>query len=345
MTIDLVPTYNAVDSWAERLSETAELAGIVATTDFVPSSLRNKPAAITAAILTGRELGIGPMTALANIHVINGRPGMSAVLMRQLVLAAGHEIRYDTATDSRCVVRGRRRGEEEWTQVTFTAEQAHKARINLGPYPEDKLVARATARLCRRVFADALGGMPYLAEEFEDEPPTNAPMSQRRTAQRRRTLKAVEAPEPQETTVPVVESTPVGTPEVDEPPLDDEPEPDPREPLEEGDDEPELDDFPDPSVPASREQIVAIAAGLAELGIRARDDRIKTAAILSGRSELVSTNNLTKADASAVLDTLARLKASDDPRGNLRALVTITGPISRHAVWQKLGELGLAGEE
>jgi hypothetical protein len=40
----------------------------------------------------------------------------------------------------------------------FTSDHARKAKIQLGDYPADKLVARASSRLCRRVFPDVLAG-------------------------------------------------------------------------------------------------------------------------------------------------------------------------------------------
>lgn len=161
-------TRHDTDSWTQVIAEVGDLASKISNTEFVPESLRGKTAAVAAAILSGREMGVPPMTALSSIHVIKGRPAQSAQLMRQLVLAAGHQLRTVEATDTRCVFEGRRKGEEDWQQVVFTADQARKARIDLGTYPEDKLYARATSRLCRRAFADVLGGMPYSTEELED---------------------------------------------------------------------------------------------------------------------------------------------------------------------------------
>src|SRR5882672_10810606 len=192
----VVPTAG-VDSWVPVLAAVGDLAAKIAGTDFVPDAMRGKPAAVAAAILTGREMGIGPMQALQSIHIIKGKPGQAAQLMRALVLTAGHSIRTVEANDTRCVVEGRRSGEDEWERVTFTADQARKAKIDLGGYPEDKLYARATSRLCRRKFADVLGGMPYSAEELRDgdidlvEPgPTPSALEppeepKRRTAQRK----------------------------------------------------------------------------------------------------------------------------------------------------------------
>lgn len=152
------------------LSDVYDLSTKLANTEFVPASLRGKPAAIAACVLAGRELGIGPMSSLQNLIVIDGRPSMTSLLMRQLIFAAGHSIHYAESTDFRCVVKGRRRGEEEWTTITWTMDQAKKAgldtKTNWRKYPKQMLQARATGELARLAFADCLGGMGYLEDEL-----------------------------------------------------------------------------------------------------------------------------------------------------------------------------------
>lgn len=157
------------DTWINAFAQVAQLAEYIAQTEFVPRELRGNPAAITACILTGREMHLGPMASLKHIFLVRGRPGQSAEIMRAKVFEAGHEIRYIEQTDRRVVVAGRRSGQSDWTQVTFTIDQAKAAGIAMtGAYtPEDKLVARATSRLCRRLFADCISGLPTV-DELED---------------------------------------------------------------------------------------------------------------------------------------------------------------------------------
>jgi hypothetical protein len=154
------------------LPEVYDLSTKLANTEFVPAGLRGKPAAIAACVLAGRELGIGPMSSLQNIIVIDGRPSMTALLMRQLILAAGHSIHYAESTDFRCIVKGRRRGEEDWTTIVWTMDQAKKAgldgKMNWRKYPKQMLQARATGELARLAFADCLGGMGYLEDEISE---------------------------------------------------------------------------------------------------------------------------------------------------------------------------------
>ena len=160
----------AIDDWIPVLSQVVDLAGQIANSPFVPEGLRGSVPAVAAAILTARELGVPPMTGLANIHLIKGKTGLSALLMRALIMSHGHEWQDVDVSDVRVVVRGRRRGETEWTEASFTAVQAKIAGIQLGGYPQDKLYARASVRLARRKFADVIAGMPYSSEELEDDP-------------------------------------------------------------------------------------------------------------------------------------------------------------------------------
>ena len=129
--------------------------------------MRRRPAAVAAAILTGREMNLPPMVALRMLYVVHGRVGQTAELMRALILARGHELRDIEVTNSRVILEGRRTGETEWARATFTEADARKAGIRLGEYPADKLYARATSRLARRKFADVIAGLPTV-DELED---------------------------------------------------------------------------------------------------------------------------------------------------------------------------------
>lgn len=166
------PVHRAdTDGWIAVVENVAALAVKIADTEFAPKGLRGKPAAVTAAILYGREVGLPPMTALTQTHVIEGRPASSAEAMRALVLAAGHEIVIAESTGASCVVEGRRRGSERWTRIGWTLDMAKAAGLigkdNWQHYPRAMLLARATTDLCRAVFPDVIHGMRS-TEELDD---------------------------------------------------------------------------------------------------------------------------------------------------------------------------------
>jgi len=160
------------DSWTAVVEKVALFAGQISQTEFVPNGLRGKDngAKVAAAILTGRELGLPPMTALASIHMINGKPGISAEMMRGLVLQAGHQIQVTESTSVKVVIRGRRKDEEDWTTVEWSEQDSRRAGILSGnhvKYPRQMFAARATTELCRLLFADVIHGLRSI-EELED---------------------------------------------------------------------------------------------------------------------------------------------------------------------------------
>jgi hypothetical protein len=322
---------DTVDGWVSQAVQIQELANAIAGTEFVPKPLRGKPAAVTAAILTGRELGIGPMTALSHLNVIDGRPSMSSQLMRALVLAAGHSFRVVESTTTKCTVAGKRRGESEWSSVTWTMDDARQAnlagKVNWKTYPRAQLIARATGELCRNVFADVLGGMAYTSEEMADTPdsaapdaPAAAPSSAGTT---RVSRKRSEAP-----AAPVAEpELPDAAPEAQRA-IQSVPEASPPMPPE----HPDGEGFPAGRAdePASREQARMVFALLGEIDPELnapenRDRRLALARVIVGKP-VDSFNDLTVADASALIDTLARVSDSDDSGAYLEYLLTPPAP-------------------
>ena len=311
-----------IDDWVPVLAHVAELASKIANSPFVPDGLRGSVPATAAAILTGRELGIPPMTALANIHVIKGKTGLSALLMRALIQAQGHDWQDVTVTDTRVVVKGRRKGETEWTEASFTSDQARAARIDLSSYPQDKLYARATVRLARRKFADVIAGMPYSAEELEDgvtdeTPAITAPAEPSKPRTARRRTAATETASPAQAPTPPAQapSAPPSGPSAGEapmPPLPGEEE-EPSGPAPSGQPAghepaagPDDTDFDTPGT-VTGPQITAIWTNLTTHFSFTRDEKDQARAVCAHiiGHELASTKDLAKNEGRLVLDTLA----------------------------------------
>jgi hypothetical protein len=160
-----------IDGWVQVMSDVAKLADYISETDFVPKSLRNKPAAIAACILTGRELGIGPMQSLKSIYMVQGVPSLSAEYKRARALAAGHEISIDETNSTRCIIRGRRAGTDRWVTITWNMDMAKRAKLAgkdiWQAYPQRMLQARASGELCDLLFPDASLGLAT-TEVLED---------------------------------------------------------------------------------------------------------------------------------------------------------------------------------
>lgn len=176
----------ALMQWAQEANLAYDMAQKLAATSFVPQSLRGKPGDIAAAILAGSELGLKPMATLKSIDIIQGTPALRAHAMRAVVQQQGHEIELVESTDTRCVMRGRRKGAETWQTVEWTVDRARQMGL-LGKdqwkkNPKGMLVARATGELSRLIASDALHGMAYVSEELEgtvhaEVVPQKAPLS------------------------------------------------------------------------------------------------------------------------------------------------------------------------
>ena len=157
-TLDVPPSWVAIMRLAARIHDTS----------FVPRALRGQPHEVLAAMLTGDELGLGPMQSLRMINVIEGRPSISAELMRALVNRAGHRLRVVEAKQDRVTLSGQRRDTGATATVTWTLKDAERAQLTKNPawskYPRSMLLARATSELCRQIFADIVTGL-YTPEE------------------------------------------------------------------------------------------------------------------------------------------------------------------------------------
>jgi hypothetical protein len=149
----------------------------IADTDFVPKAYRGKRYEMYACVLTGRALGLDPMTSLRQIYVVDGKATLSAELMVALVRRAGHSISGSSSATA-ATARGVRADNGDEFEVSFTIEEAKKIKtkesgrdITLDQktvwkhYPADMLWARAVSRLCRRLFPDLLAGVSYTPDE------------------------------------------------------------------------------------------------------------------------------------------------------------------------------------
>lgn len=137
---------------------------------FVPDAYVDKPEALAAVILTGVELGLGPMQAMREIYIVKGRPSMSATLMLALARRAGVRTRWIETTATKATIGVTVPGEAEQT-LTFSEADAKAAGLwgqgNWKTYPAAMLRARAASAGIRAFCPDVLGGSVYEAESGE----------------------------------------------------------------------------------------------------------------------------------------------------------------------------------
>jgi hypothetical protein len=125
---------------------------------------------------------------------------MTALALRGLVQSRGHEVRKVESSDTRCVYEGRRAGSDgPFERSVWTIDRARAMGLtgkdNWKRQPEAMLIARASSEMCRLIAADVLLGVPYSAEEIEDEA-TAAAVEAPRRVQRAR-VQRLPAPPPE----------------------------------------------------------------------------------------------------------------------------------------------------
>ncbi len=108
-------------------------------------------------------LGISPIKALTGgLWSVRGKVEMSARLMNEQIVSAGHKIRVIKNDGQVCELEGERKDNGHKQTESFTLEEAQQAGVYnkngpWGKYSKDLLYARALSRLARRLFADVIG--------------------------------------------------------------------------------------------------------------------------------------------------------------------------------------------
>lgn len=87
------------------------------------------PEAVLTAILTGREFGMTTMAALRSIHIVEGKPTLSAALMAALVLRSPTCKQFEIVerTNERATIRIWREGWEEPKDISYSLDDARRA--------------------------------------------------------------------------------------------------------------------------------------------------------------------------------------------------------------------------
>jgi hypothetical protein len=275
--------------------------------------MMGKPAEIAASMLKGWELGLDPLDALASIYVVHGRVGFYAEFMRRRIIQAGHTFRVVESTDSRCIVEGTRQDNGETHRAGFTADQAKRAKIDIAAYPAEKLVARATSRLCKQAFPDVLSGSLIIEDLLDglisvESERLDAPAQETAEAPalQRRTRTARKAPAPK------IEPTPAPATDLDEFPAEPEPEPEtqsaPAEP-EPAEAEPEAENAAEQGI--TDPQLKKLHVLFSKHGLNERQAGLDWLTAATER-EITSSKDLTKREAMKVFDMLENDEPSQE---------------------------------
>lgn len=156
-------------------------AEVLVKTKFLPKSIET-PEQAMAIMLTGRELGIGPMAALNTINVIAGKPTISPQLMLALINRTGELEDFLVSDDGQCCAVGMKRRGRQVHSETFSMKDAALMKTTEYIGGEKKTISlsekynwkqqpavmrkwRAIAACARVVFPDVILGL-YTPDEM-----------------------------------------------------------------------------------------------------------------------------------------------------------------------------------
>lgn len=157
---------------ASNIKPMLEFAAHLLKSGFLPTAIKTPEQAV-AIILTGNELGIPPMQALRQIHIIQNKPTMSAELMLGFAYSRvpGFVCDVVESTAERCVIEMSRQNHAKYTHV-FTFEDAKKMGLagkdNWVKQPAVMLRWRCISGALKIIAPDAIAGF-YSPEELNPD--------------------------------------------------------------------------------------------------------------------------------------------------------------------------------
>lgn len=148
-----------------RVGQAMEAAQVFAATSLIPKALQGKPQDVLLVLLKGAELGLKPLQALSEIHIVDGKAGVSAKLKMALCLQRP-ECEFFimvTSTAEKAVYRAKRKGAPEPVEYSYSIEDAKRAGLthkqNWLNHPAAMLRARCSSALADSVFPDLVQGV------------------------------------------------------------------------------------------------------------------------------------------------------------------------------------------
>lgn len=166
----MTSTELAVRDTAAAIPAKIQYAKALAESGLLPASYRKQPANILYAVEYGEMLELPPMAAITGIHLIDGRPAISAGLISALVRRAGHRLRV-IGDERQAQAQLVRSDDPNFTyKATWTIERARQAGLlnkqNWRQYPAAMLKARAISEVARDACQEVLLGVSYTPEEL-----------------------------------------------------------------------------------------------------------------------------------------------------------------------------------
>ena len=149
-----------------------DMANAFAASKFFPSA--GDAAKAVVKILAGRELGIGPVSSMQNVHCFDGKISLGVHLVAALIKRSKrYDYRIVHNSDTRCDIAYLDKEGHDIGTSAFTIEEAKQAGLlgkdNWRKYPADMLYSRAMMRGARRFCPDVFMGAVYDPDEISGE--------------------------------------------------------------------------------------------------------------------------------------------------------------------------------
>lgn len=158
------------------IEECTDLAERLSQSSLLPKAMQGKMPDVLVTIIAGQEMGLAPMASLRAIHVIEGKPVLSADGMIAIILGSGKAQYFERVeeSDTSVTYETLRIGAKSPRRCTWTIAQAKAAALHLKDnwrgYPRAMLASRAKAELARDVYPDVLAGC-YTPDEIDSSGP------------------------------------------------------------------------------------------------------------------------------------------------------------------------------
>lgn len=148
----------------KSLNEVTSMAEVFAKSGLLPEALRGKVPDVIVQIITGQELGLSPMAAIRGVHIVQGKPILSADTMVALALGSGLCEYFSCVEETATAVtyETKRKGNPHAQRVTWSDDDTKAAGLQLKDnwrmHKKQMRRARAKAILARDVYPDVIAG-------------------------------------------------------------------------------------------------------------------------------------------------------------------------------------------
>ena len=161
----------------DNLEKFTQASQILSESAIIPYNLRGKPQDIFAILVYGSEIGLGAMTALQSMSVIQGKITLNAQTMLSIVRAnvSDFSISYEfegEGDDLKVTAYGQRNGGKDKYHSTWDFARASAMGLigkdNYKKQRRQMFTWRATSDVCRFLAPECLNGL-LATEDFKDE--------------------------------------------------------------------------------------------------------------------------------------------------------------------------------